>query len=97
MQVALWLATCAPEGCSLSLLLRLAPADFFSDCGQLGLVVSVRRGRLAAARLLSHSLRLIKHGDVRVHILGGKLGPAKGTHVLLLDLFALLSGATAPG
>jgi hypothetical protein len=97
VQVALWLAACAPGRCSVSLLLRLAPADFFSDRGELGLVVSVGWGRLAAARLLSHSLRLIKHGDVRVHILRGKLGPAKGTHVLLLDLFALLSGAAAPG
>ena len=62
--------------------------------------VSVRWGRLAAARLLSHSLRLIKHGNVWVNVLRGKLGPAKGTpttHVLLLNLFALLSGATAPG
>ena len=60
------------------------------------LLVSIGWGRLAAARLLSHPLRLIKHGDVRVHILRGKLGPAEGAHVLLLDLFALLSGATAP-
>ena len=61
--------------------------------------MSVGWWRLAAARLLSHSLRLIKHGNVRVNVLRGKLGPAEGTsttHVLLLDLFALLSGATSP-